>query len=606
MTVEPNAATVDDLHVTFTRRGQKIQAVRGVSLEVRSGEVLGLVGESGSGKTVLGLTLLGLLPVDPKPLVEGHALVAGCDMTTAPETVRREVRRKHLGVVFQDPMSSLNPTMKIGRQIREASGPRDPVELLELVGLSQLKDRLQAFPFELSGGQGQRVMISMAIAREPSLIVADEPTTALDVTVQAQILRLVLRLKQELHCAFLFITHNLPIAAEVADRVAVMYAGKIVEVGTAQQVFAEPLHPYATLLVESRLSLETDKGHQLPTIAGAVPPATDPPSGCPFAPRCPLRIDACEVEMPQLERLAADRMVACVRREDVSAWAQELKQKAARTSWGQWADSRSDEPVVRLTGVSKRFRAKRRGDKVDVKAVGDFDLEVRVGESVALVGESGSGKTTVLRMIAGLEKPTSGSVVISDGGKSQVIFQDAQSSLTPWLSVGTQLRERLMANGVPRGELHARVIEALNLVGLSEEILTAKPRQLSGGQAQRVAIARAIVVPPTVLLADEPSSALDVSLAAAILNLLGALRRKLGLTMVFVTHDLAAARVVADRIIVMRQGAIVEQGRAEDVIVQPREAYTRALVAAVPGENVGKITSGDESLIGPESDLIQG
>lgn len=599
-------AFVDDLHVTFTRRGQAIPAVRGVSLDVRRGEVLGLVGESGSGKTVLGLTLMGLLPSDPRPTVSGRAVVGDMDMVSARDDERRRVRREHLGVVFQDPMSSLNPTMRIGRQLREAADKgRDTLELLDLVGLTQLRDRLGAFPFELSGGQAQRVMMSMAIARTPSLIIADEPTTALDVTVQAQILRLVLSLKRELNCAFLFITHNLPVAAEIADRVAVMYAGKIVEVGTSVQVFTRPLHPYSTLLAKSRLTLSTDKSHQLPTIAGTVPGVQDLPAGCPFAPRCPLRIEKCDVQMPALTSLPGDRVAACFCLDRVEAWSRDLDQRVATQSWGGRASGDMKDVVVHVDGVSKVFPAKRRGDRADVHAVRDFSLKVRQGESVALVGESGSGKTTVLRIIAGLEEATEGSIAVAKGGESQVIFQDATSSLTPWMSVRRHLEQRLVAKGTPRNEVQARIADTLSLVGLPEDVLDAKPRQLSGGQAQRVALARAIAVPPAVLLADEPSSALDVSLAATVLNLLGALRRRLGLTMVFVTHDLAAARVVADRIVVMRQGMIVEQGNADDVIADPQEDYTRALVAAVPGEKVGKITTGSESLIGVDSSLIQ-
>jgi peptide/nickel transport system ATP-binding protein len=598
-------ARVDDLHVTFRRRGQEVRALSGVSLELRRGEILGLVGESGSGKTVLGLTLLGLLPARPAPRVRGAAWVGGTDMASASERARREVRRRSLGAVFQDPMSSLNPTMRVGRQITEASGaggsPRDAAALLDRVGLGRARDRLDAYPHEFSGGQRQRLMIAMAIARDPALVIADEPTTALDVTVQRQILDLIRELRDDLGCSFLFITPDLAVAAEVADRVAVLYAGRMAEIGTVDEVLSRPRHPYTLSLLKSRLSLSVDTSRPLPTIAGGVPAPGAYPPGCQFEPRCPLRIEDCATAPPPLIPVVAaaagdpaaaggaGHASACLRQDDMH----ELEHRLGRDALAVWGElaagptagtaaGTADRFAVSVRGVSKSFAARRRGG-APIRALHQIDLEAAPGECVALVGESGSGKSTLLRVIAGLLRPDEGAVELGGGGDAQMIFQDAALSLTPWLRVGALIEERVRATGAGARTARSRVLDTVRLVGLPPEVVDAKPGQLSGGQAQRVAIARAVAVPPRVLLADEPTSSLDVSLAATVLNLLGRLRRELSLSMVFVTHDLAAARIVADRIVVMRHGEVVEQGPADQVIAAATHPYTRELVDAVPG-----------------------
>jgi peptide/nickel transport system ATP-binding protein len=578
---------VDDLRVTFRRR-QEVRALAGVSLELRRGEILGLVGESGSGKTVLGLTLLGLLPDRPAPRVSGAAWVRGTDMASASEAARREVRKRDLGAVFQDPMSSLNPTMRVGRQITEASGSdgseRDAAELLDRVGLGQAKHRLRSYPHEFSGGQRQRLMLAMAIARNPALVIADEPTTALDVTIQRQILDLIRELRDEVGCSFLFITHDLAVASEIADRVAVLYSGRLAELGTAAEVLRRPRHPYTVSLLKSRLSLSVDTTRPLPTILGSVPAPGEYPPGCQFAPRCPLREDACTLAPPPLEPVtdratASGHETACLRQDDLDQL-EHLLGRDALPTWSEVATA-ADGFAVMVRGVSKTFTSGRR-DAEPVRALHEVDLETAPGECVALVGESGSGKSTLLRVIAGLIRPDAGTVDLG-GGDAQMIFQDAGQSLTPWLRVGELIEERIKARGADGKQARRQVLETIRLVGLPAEVVDAKPRQLSGGQAQRVAIARAVAVPPRVLLADEPTSSLDVSLAAMVLNLLGRLRRELSLSMVFVTHDLAAARIVADRVVVMRQGEVVDQGTADDMIARPSHAYTRALVDAVPG-----------------------
>ncbi len=575
---------IRDLHVTFQRGGRDVRAVRGVDLQLRRGEILGLVGESGSGKSVLGLSLLGLLPTVPPPKVGGVTLVCGLDMVAASPEERRQLRRRHLGAVFQDPMTSLNPTMRVGRQVAEAAGTEsEAVRLLDSVGVPEPRRRLRSFPHELSGGLRQRVMIAMAVAGEPSLVVADEPTTALDVTVQAQILELIAHLRDETGCSFILITHDLGVAAQVADRIAVLYAGRLAEVGVSADVLERPAHPYAAGLLHSRLTLAAGREGPLPTLPGEPPDPRRHPPGCAFAPRCELAQDACTTTLPDLAPAGRHPGRAACIRLDVSA---------SNTVVGTdpWPPDRGQGPAamaVRLRGIEKHF-VLRRGlrTKDMLHALRGVDLEVAEGESVALVGESGCGKSTLLRTVAGLIAPDAGTIELGAGARPQMVFQDAGASLTPWMKVGELIGERLRAEHVGRAERRTRIRDALNLVGLPEEVADAKAAQLSGGQRQRVALARATIVPPEVLLCDEPTRALDVSLAATVLNLLGRIRRELGMAMLFVTHDLAAARVVSDRIAVMYLGRIVEVGPADAVTSMPSHPYTRALLGAVPGTGV--------------------
>ena len=516
-------AVVRDYSLSLVRNGRRSQVLHDVDLEIGRGEVLGLVGQSGSGKSMLALSLLGLLPADSQPQTGGSVTVAGVDMLSAPESQRRTVRRGSLGAIFQDPMTSLNPTMRIGRQIAEVTGD-DAVSigLLETVGVRDAPARLKVFPHELSGGLRQRVMAAIAVAGRPALVVADEPTTALDVTVQAQLLELLRELRDDFGCSVLLITHDLGVADQIADRLAVLHHGELVEVGPAATVVRDPQHEYTRSLLAARLTLR----------------------------------------MPRDERFGASD-------ETIDA-----------------------PPAVRISAVRKEFRiraGRRRG--ATLTAVDGVDLDIRAGESLAVVGESGSGKSTLLRMIAGLEQPTSGSITLHGaGGGPQMVFQDAGSSLTPWLTIGELLGERLRSEHLSRTATRERVVAALDAVGLPPEVADARPGELSGGQRQRVGLARATIVPPTVLLCDEPTSALDTSMARTVLALIRDLRARLGMTVLFVTHDLAVARLMGDRIAVMQQGRIVELGPAEQVIGAPREDYTRTLLAAVP-EIVGEVAS---------------
>jgi len=561
-----------------------VHALRRVDLELRRGEILGLVGESGSGKTLLGLSLLGLAP--PEAELTGGAWLADTEMVAASQETRRIARREHAGAVFQDPMTSLNPTMKVGRQVAEAAGSVDEAEeLLGQVGIPDPDRRIKQYPHELSGGLRQRAMIAMAIARNPSVIILDEPTTALDVTLQRGILALLQQLRDELGAAMLFITHDLAVAAEVADRVAVMYAGRIAESGDPGEVFHHPCHPYTSGLLNSRLALAgLVSAGEVATLPGEPPDPRALPPGCPFEPRCAFAEPACTQELPPL--VSAPRhggADACIRSEEIAdqlvprldpATSTGVPAAASPASKGGGAPA----AALSLERISKEFHARRQHHL----AVDDVSLELAAGGALGLVGESGCGKTTLLRIAVGLEDADSGEVRLGAGGAPQMVFQDAGASLTPWLSVYQLLDERLRGEGLESSAREQRIRETLALVGLRPEIANARPHELSGGQRQRVAMARSVIVPPALLACDEPTSALDVSLAATVINLLHRLRRELGVAILFVTHDLAVARAVADDVAIMDGGRIVERGPSEQVLRNPRSDEARRLVEAVP------------------------
>jgi peptide/nickel transport system ATP-binding protein len=550
-----------------------VQALRGVSLEVAPGEIVGLVGESGAGKTVLGLAALGLLP--PSAELDGHVFLGDTDMATATDEQRRIARKRFAGAVFQDPMTSLNPTMTVGRQVAEATGSMAAaIQALDRARVPDAHRRAGQYPHELSGGLRQRVMIAMAVAGAPALIVADEPTTALDVTVQAEILRLLSDLRDETGSSILFVTHDLAVAASLADRVAVLYGGRLAEVGPAPELLQRPDHPYTVGLLAARPSLDSPRGRPLPVLPGEPPDPRAYVDACPFAPRCPLVTPACEERLPQVTAAPShDGLVACLRAGEAQP---SLLQVQGRFLGQEQTVGRP--PALRLDDLTKAFGSR----NFQHVAVDGLTLEVPAGGAVALVGESGCGKTTTLRMAVGLERPDTGTVEIGEGGRPQLVFQDAGASLTPWLSVSEHLEERLRSEGSTAPQRAERVREVLALVGLPISVLGLRPRQLSGGQRQRVAIARAITVPPALLACDEPISALDVSLAAVVLNLLCQLRAELGMAILFVTHDLSIARLVGDCVAVMHDGQIVEEGPPEMVLDSPQHPKTQALVASIP------------------------
>jgi peptide/nickel transport system ATP-binding protein len=572
-------ARVRDLNVTFERRGVPLHALRGVSLDVYPGEVLALVGESGSGKSVLGMALLGLLAGEPAPVITGQAEVCGVDMVAAGASERRRVRKAHLGAVFQDPMTSLDPTMRVGKQISELTGdPDEARRLLELVGVPDPVRRMKAFPHELSGGLRQRVMIAMAVAGKPDLVIADEPTTALDVTVQAQVLALLRDLCSELGTSFIVVTHDIGVASQIADRVAVLYGGRLAELGTMDEVLRAPSHPYTYGLLNSRLDLDLPLGHAISALAGQPPDPRSHPRGCAFSPRCPAVVSACSDVLPDPTPARTHSGVAACIVPNATAAAQAREETPPFLAMRKLDETL---PALQINGVDKHFTV-RRGlfGKDNLHALRHVILDVEPGESIAVVGESGSGKSTLLRVVAGLMDPDGGSVKYL-GERPQMVFQDAGASLTPWMSVGEIVGERLLKT-TNRTERREKVDAALRQVGLPPDVAGVKASSLSGGQRQRVAFARAIIVPPRLLLCDEPTSALDASLAASVLNLLQELRRELGMAVMFVTHDLAAARFIADRIAVMYLGQIVELAPTEALINNPQHPYTKALLAAVP------------------------
>jgi peptide/nickel transport system ATP-binding protein len=570
--------SINDLSIALSRDGRPASVLDGVGFDIAPGEILAVVGESGSGKSTIGLALQGLLPRDSAPKVHGSIRIDGIEIVGAEQTMLRRVRHTLVRAIPQDPMGGLDPTMIIRRQMAESSGTdTDVIDWLTRTGLSDPDRIAESLPHRLSGGQRQRVMIAMAMMARPKLLIADEPTTALDVTTQAQVLILLQELARESRAAVLFITHDLGVAASFADRVLVLYAGRVVEMGRVGAVMKRPSHPYSAGLVAARFDFDSDRSRPLPTLLRERGRRLDERSSCVYAPRCPLERTECITVRPVLRQSPAHSgMVAC-------HYAEETDSLAEQTATERWPVAAiGNKVVLELTGVRKGFHSRmaRRRERPNA-ALRSIDLEINEAECVALVGESGAGKTTLLRIAAGLLAPDDGTVNRADAAP-QVVFQDAAGSLTPWLTVGEQVSERLRSLRLSAAERQHRVVETMDLVGLDPALMNALPGELSGGQCQRAAVARAIVVPPKLLLCDEPISATDVSLAATMLNLLGDLRRRLRMAMLFVTHDLAAARIIADRIAVLHNGTLVEAGDANTVIAAPRETYTKTLIAAVP------------------------
>ncbi|KAA9106045.1 ATP-binding cassette domain-containing protein [Microbacterium rhizomatis] len=550
-----SVATLDNLSIHYETPLRTVTAVDQVSLIVEPGQCLGLVGESGSGKSTIGQALQGLLARESTARATGHLTIAGRVLSPTENSAWEGIRGNKVTTVFQDPMTSLDPTMTIGRMMaRITRSGEESLRWLEEVEIRSPRTVLKSYPHQLSGGMRQRVMIALALARRPALLIADEPTTALDVGVQAQILKLLARERDSLGCGVLFITHDLGVARAMCDDIAVMRNGRIIERGTSGQIFDAPSEAYTQRLVASRLTLDVER-------------AT--PLGLPES-----SVIASMGEALRERGLESDSVTERWERGDLK-W----------TDFDQ-PSSVAATPALTMRGVSKSFRS---GSLFGVRkqVLDDVELVVPHRQSVALVGESGSGKSTILRIAAGLERPDTGEVSIAGavGSGVQVVFQDAGVSLTPWLTVSQLLMERL-ANAPETRSLHhsahaASVRLALERVALDPSILGARASQLSGGQRQRVAIARAIVVPPTVLLCDEPTSALDVSVACTVLNLLNLLRHELGMSILFVTHDLAAARIIADRVDIISGGRIIESVPAEEIRAVESEHGRRLLDAVL-------------------------
>lgn len=585
-----------------------VRVVDGVDLEIRRGETFALLGESGCGKSMMALSLMRLLPPSGR-ITEGSVRLGDTELLELPERAMRGVRGGRMGMIFQEPQTSLNPVLTVGRQIAEAvrlheNRSHDRIsrrvsELLRAVGIPDPARRSGEYPHQLSGGMKQRVMIAMALAGTPKLLIADEPTTALDVTIQAQVLRLLKGLQRETGMAVLLITHDLGVVAETADRLAVMYAGQILETATVADFFARPAHPYSGKLMASLPAPEKRAG-TLAVIPGRVPPLDQPFRGCRFADRCDRVMDHCRDQEPAWHVPSPRHRVRCHLWEGGGPIA--VADSAGSVTKGAAAPrGQISETVLRVDDLKVHFPIHKgvfRRVVGQVKAVDGVSMDLRAGETLALVGESGCGKTTVGKGILRLIPTTGGTVRFNGteltrlGGRAlrgyrkdlQIIFQDPFAAMNPRMLVGDIVGEGLQALRIEpnRAKRLERVRSLLDRVGMPAAATDRYPHEFSGGQRQRICIARALAVEPKVIVCDEPTSALDVSVQAQILNLLQQLQRDLGLSYLFITHNLSVVSYLAHAIAVMYLGRIVERGTVTEVLDDPRHPYTKALLSAVP------------------------
>ena len=597
---------IENLRTWFHTEEGPARAVDGVSLNIYPGETYALVGESGSGKSVTALSIMRLLPKHAGYIRDGSIRFCGSELTTMGAQRMRAIRGNDISMIFQEPMTALNPVYTVGRQISEVfrlhqhMSRRDAlthsVEMLQMVGIPEPGSRIDSYPHELSGGMQQRVMIAMALACSPKLLIADEPTTALDVTIQAQILNLMKALQQKTGTAILLITHDMGVVRETADRVGVMYGGKLVEEAAAEELFERPAHPYTELLMRA-LPSRTERTNKLDTIEGLVPKSTLELPGCRFENRCPARMTRCLESAPETIAVTEGHTVNC------HLFADARKRSALEVRTDRAPASLLDRSVVNLQAtdlkmhfpLKKSLLGKSRGL---VRAVDGVSLKVHQGETLALVGESGCGKTTVGKCIIQLHKPNGGRVEFKgadllsrDKGsmkslrrRIQFVFQDPFASLDPRQPIGDILMEGMDIHriGRTRAERLDKARRLLARVNLNPDMIYRYPHEFSGGQRQRIVLARALSTDPELLICDEATSALDVSVQAQILNLLKDLQAELNLSYIFITHDLSVVRYLADCVAVMYLGRIVEEGTNEEIFRSPKHPYTQALLSAAP------------------------
>ena len=606
---------VQDLSVSFSTFDGVVHAVRGASFSLHAGETLAIVGESGSGKSVCTQALVGLIP---GATITGKAFFDGTDTLSLSEEQLRQIRGRRIGLIFQDPLTSLHPLYTVGWQLAEGlrihqglsrrDAQRRVIELLELVGIPHPEQRVNEYPHQFSGGMRQRVLIAMALALEPEILIADEPTTALDTTIQAQILELLVKLQRELGMALIFVTHDLGVVADLADRVLVMYAGKPVEIASCREAFYDVHHPYTKGLLASIPVAGVKR--RLRTIPGQPPSLLLVGAGCSFAPRCPDVMDRCLIEQPPLHEVStsSDHRSACWLpskpqdgTRDVSITAEGLDSTKGLNALEKNARDESPSALVSINQITKYFPVassgwlRRRSEMV--RAVDGVSFAVATGETLGLVGESGCGKSTLARCLAMLYPLTEGSITfdgqdvasLNDDERRhlrrdvQMVFQDPYGSLNPRRRVGSIIGEALRVQGNDdRSKRMSKVQEIMEVVGLNPEHYNRFPAEFSGGQRQRIGIARALIVRPKLLICDEPVSALDVSVRAQIINLLSDLRDEFSLTTIFISHDLGVVEQVSDRVAVMYLGQIIELAPAERLYAGARHPYTAALLSAAP------------------------
>jgi len=612
-TTSGTVLAVRDLHVTFPSEAGPVKAVRGLSFDLAAGESMAIVGESGSGKSVTSLAIMGLHPDTAK--ITGSIQLHGEELLSRNDESMSKLRGESISMIFQDPLSALTPVYSIGDQmveaiqvhhdVHKATALRRAVELLDLVGIPNPEVRVKSFPHEFSGGMRQRAMIAMAIVNDPDVIIADEPTTALDVTIQAQVLEVLKKAQRETHAALIMITHDLGVVAGIADRITVMYAGRPIEQGGVEDIFYRPRMPYTIGLLGAIPRLDSTEKKALAALEGNPPSMVNLPPGCPFVPRCPMSTDACSVAEPPLAPTDhPNHYAACIYSGKIAAkdltyfdifpapmiTASPLERlpREQRATVLQLQDMKRHYPLMKGAIFRRKVGT--------VYAVDGIDLEIKEGETLGLVGESGCGKTSTLLEILNLKPPTGGRVVVLgkpvDALRSgerkemrrdlQVVFQDPMASLDPRMPVFDIIAEPLGVFKYSKADTAKRVNELLNLVGLEPGHANRYPQQFSGGQRQRIGVARALALEPKLIVLDEPVSALDVSIQAGVINLLDELKTKLSLSYLFVAHDLAVIRHIADRVAVMYLGKIVEIGDVNEVYEHPTHPYTQALLSAIP------------------------